>query len=258
VTVRDATDRERAEAALRERDEELARATRFAVAGQLASALAHELNQPIMALVSYLRVCEALTEPANADPEKMNVVVGKAVREAIRASEVLRRLRDFYRGGALKREVVSVGEVCSAVVMSFHDRLRNASTELSLDMDPNAPTVNACAIQLEIILHNLLSNALDAISQGTRSVRQIVLTVAPEAGRVVVRIEDSGDGLKADIAPRLFEPFLTSKSDGMGLGLVLSRSLARLHGGDLQFEPGARLGGACFVLSLPIDVGQKA
>jgi two-component system sensor kinase FixL len=258
VTVRDATERHLAEAALRERDEELARATRFAVAGQLASALAHELNQPIMALVSYLRVCEALTEPGKADPEKMNVAVGKAVREAIRASEVLRRLRDFYRGGSLKREAVQLREVCSAVVMSFHDRLRQAGTELSLDSDPNVPTVEACAIQLEIILHNLLSNALDAIGQSARSDRQILLTVRRAAGQVVVRVEDSGDGLKADIAPRLFEPFLTSKTDGMGLGLVLSRSLARLHGGDLQFEPGARLSGACFVLSLPLDAGQQA
>jgi two-component system sensor kinase FixL len=258
VTVRDASDRHQAEAALRERDEELARATRFAVAGQLASALAHELNQPIMALVSYLRVCEALTEPANADPEKMNVAVSKAVREAIRASEVLRRLRDFYRGGALKREAVNVGEVCSAVVMSFHDRLRNANTELSFEVDSRVPMVNACAIQLEIILHNLLSNALDAIGQSGRSTKQILMAVTQTAQRVVVRIEDSGDGLKADIAPRLFEPFLTSKLDGMGLGLVLSRSLARLHGGDLQFEPGMRLSGACFTLSLPLDTGQQA
>jgi C4-dicarboxylate-specific signal transduction histidine kinase len=142
--------------------------------------------------------------------------------------------------------------------MSFHDRLRQAGTELSLDSDPNVPTVEACAIQLEIILHNLLSNALDAIGQSARSDRQILLTVRRAAGQVVVRVEDSGDGLKADIAPRLFEPFLTSKTDGMGLGLVLSRSLARLHGGDLQFEPGARLNGACFVLSLPLDAGQQA
>jgi signal transduction histidine kinase len=84
------------------------------------------------------------------------------------------------------------------------------------------------------------------------------MAVTQTAQRVVVRIEDSGEGLKADIAPRLFEPFLTSKLDGMGLGLVLSRSLARLHGGDLQFEPGMRLSGACFTLSLPLDTGQQA
>lgn len=253
LTVRDATERRRAETQLRERDRALARAMRFAVAGELASALAHELNQPITALVSYLRAAEILAAPFSREEERLTTTLGKAAQEAIRASEVLRRLRDFYRGGAIKSEDVQIATLCQAVANGFQDRLRRASTPLVMQVDPSLPTLQADATQLEIVLHNLVSNAIDAVGQVDPSRRCIELQAMCVDRRIVIRVEDAGAGIAAEVAQKLFEPFVTSKPDGMGLGLAISRSLVRARGGELTFEPSEKLGGACFIVRLPID-----
>jgi PAS domain S-box-containing protein len=253
LTVRDATERRRAETQLRERDRALARAMRFAVAGELASALAHELNQPITALVSYLRAAEILAAPFEHEEERLTATLGKAAREAIRASEVLRRLRDFYRGGTIKSEDVQIATLCHAVGNGFQDRLKRAGTPLVMQVDSSLPTVRADATQLEIVLHNLVSNAIDAVNQVDRARRCIELEATRVDGHIVVRVEDSGPGIAPEVAQKLFEPFVTSKPDGMGLGLALSRSLVRARGGELTFEPSEKLGGASFVVRLPVE-----
>lgn len=252
VTVRDATERRRTEAQLRERDTALARAMRFAVAGELASALAHELNQPITALVSYLRAAEILAEPFGREEARLTTTLGKAAQEAIRASEVLRRLRDFYRGATRNFDDVQLPELCDAVSQAFNDRLRRAGTLFVTRIEPSLPSLRADSIQLEIVLHNLLSNALDAVKQVDKSWRRIELHAFRANEWIVLRVEDSGPGITPELSQKLFEPFMTSKSDGMGLGLAISRSLVRARGGDLLFEQSEKLRGACFTVRLPI------
>lgn len=241
------------EAEQRESDRALGRAMRFAVAGELASALAHELNQPITALVSYLRAAEILAAPFSRKEERLTATLGKAAQEAIRASEVLRRLRDFYRGGTIKSEDVQIATFCHAVGNGFQDRLKRAGTPLLMRVDASLPTLRADATQLEIVLHNLVSNAIDAVSQVEQSRRCIELQATCAEGRIVVRVSDSGPGIAPDVAQKLFEPFVTSKPDGMGLGLAISRSLVRARGGELTFEPSEKLGGASFVVRLPVE-----
>jgi PAS domain S-box-containing protein len=253
LTVRDATERRRAEAQLRERDRALSRAMRFAVAGELASALAHELNQPITALVSYVRAAEILAAPFSREEERLAATLSKAAREAIRASEVLRRLRDFYRGGHIKSEDVQISTLCHAVAHAFQDRLKRVSTPLVMQVDASLPTLRADATQLEIVLHNLVSNAIDAVTQVERSRRCIELRANCVDKYIFIRVEDSGPGIATDVAQKLFEPFVTSKLDGMGLGLAISRSLVRARGGELAFERSERLNGACFIVRLPIE-----
>jgi len=253
VTVRDATDRRRAEAKLRDRDRALSRAMRFAVAGELASALTHELNQPITALVSYVRAAQILAEPFSVEEERLSATLGKAAQEAIRASQVLRRLRDFYRGGTVKREDVHISALCQAMAHSFQDRLRRAGATLAIHIDSSVPSLTADATQLEIVLHNLVSNAIDALAIGEPSNRRIELHARAEQNLLEFRIDDSGPGIAPDVAQKLFEPFVTSKADGMGLGLAISRSLVRARGGELFFQPSEHLHGACFVIRLPID-----
>ena len=250
-----ATDRARAEARLRERDTALARAMRFAVAGELASALAHELNQPITALVSYLRASEIMATAGGTVDERLADTLKKAVQEAIRASEVLRRLRTFYQGNTGKRRPVNMSSLCEAASVSFRDRLQRGGARLSIQVDPALPRVSADATQIEIVLHNLLSNAIDAVAHVPAGSRLIEVAGSRIGNEVVLRVEDSGPGLEEDIADRLFEPFMTSKSDGMGLGLAISRSLLRAGGGELSFEPG-RHGGAAFIVRLPIESEQ--
>ncbi len=254
VTVRDATDRRLAQEQLRERDAALARAMRFAEAGELASALAHELNQPITALVSYLRASQILAGQSVANEDRLRTTLDKAIRESIRASEVLRRLKDFYQGGSRKHEDIDIPSVCKTVLDAFQDRLRRAGATLDVDVDTSIPAVQGDATQLQIVLHNLLGNALDAVMQVPTGARRLGLYASRVEGSVVLHVEDSGPGVAAEVANRLFEPFITSKPDGMGLGLVISRSLVVARGGELAFAPAERLGGASFVVRLPIEI----
>ncbi len=252
IIVRDATERLRSEAQLRERDTALARAMRFAVAGELASALTHELNQPITALVSYLRASQILAAPFVAGDPRLAATLEKAADEAIRASEVMRRLRDFYRSGSVQQEAVDVHELCAGVVGAFSERLREAGVALEMDIGGAIPGVRANGTQLEIVLHNLLSNALDALADPGVTLRAVVLRARHEERSLTLEVEDSGRGIGAEVAGRLFEPFVTTKADGMGLGLAISRSLLRARGGDLTCRAGPRLGGACFVMTIPM------
>jgi C4-dicarboxylate-specific signal transduction histidine kinase len=131
--------------------------------------------------------------------------------------------------------------------------LRRVGASLATHIDSSLPTLKADATQLEIVLHNLLSNAIDAVTQVQRPWRRIELNAQRQGECVVVRVEDSGPGIASQVLAKLFEPFVTSKPDGMGLGLAISRSLVRARGGDLTFERSRRLRGACFVVRIPID-----
>ena len=192
VIVRDVSQRQRAENRLREREIALSRAMRFAVAGELASALAHELNQPITALVSYLQAAGILAAPLTSQEQRLQETLSKATHEGIRASEVLRRLRDFYRGGAVKRESLELSAFCATFTATFHERLRRVGAELLLDIPDYLPRIEADATQLEIVLHNLLTNAIDAVAQQPAGLRHIILSGSGLDGNVVLRVEDSG------------------------------------------------------------------
>jgi PAS domain S-box-containing protein len=258
VTVRDATERLEAEQQLRERDAALARAMRFAVAGELASALAHELNQPITALVSYLRASEILAARPAVDEGRLRDTLGKSMNEAIRASEVLRRLRDFYSSGTFKRERIDLTKLCAEAVSAFQERLRRAEATLSTRVDDGLPVVVADGTQLEVVLHNLLANAIDAVKLMPAERRRIELQASAVDGVMLVRVEDSGPGISSEVSQSLFEPFVTSKPDGMGLGLAISRSLIRARGGELSCAASDTLGGASFTLRLPLEIPANA
>jgi signal transduction histidine kinase len=238
---------------LRERDAELARATRFAVAGELTSALAHELNPPITALVSYLRVSEILaSRHENVDPQ-LRATLEKSVNEAMRASDVLKKLRDFYRSGAMKRERIDFAALSTRVAAGFQESLRLASATLVSTIDQTVPAVDGDATQLEIVLHNLIANAIDAVGRVPASQRRIELHATRSAEELILTVEDSGPGISAELSREIFEPFVTTRPGGMGLGLAISRTLAQARGGDLTFGRSSTLGGACFKLRLPIE-----
>jgi len=223
---------------------------RFAVAGELASALAHELNQPITALVSYLNAAQILATPRAAD-ERLQSTLQKATSEAIRASDVMHRLRNLYIGGRSRREPVDIPSLCEAVAEGLADRLRVTDVKLDVILAAPLPKIEADATQLEIVLHNLIANAIEATEQSRRVERRIEIRLSASPQEMTITIEDTGPGLSADVEPRLFEPFFTSKPSGMGLGLAISRSLVRARGGEIVADAGARLGGARFQVTLP-------
>ncbi len=255
-----ASQRDSALRQMRQQDAALQRSMRFAVAGQLASALTHELNQPMTALLSYVRAAELMTEPLQRADQRLSATLQKAGAEAGRAAAVLRRLREFYRGEGARLELTDALEVCARVVEALQDRMRRSGVEFKLHDPGGVPTVMVDRTQLEIVIHNLLTNSLDAFDalpdRGARA-RRIELTAEARGADVLIGMDDSGPGISAGLIERLFEPFVTSKISGMGLGLSLSRTFLRHQGGDLWNEP-SRLGGARFVLRLTTEAAPQA
>ena len=246
-------ERRRSEQQLRERDAELARAMRFATAGELASAATHELNQPMTALVSYLNAAEILAAAPASDDDRLRATVRKAAHEAMRAADVLHRLRDFYIGGRSRRERVRVLELCNSAAAAFADPLARSRISLEVFADTQLPEIEADETQLRIVLHNLIANAVDATAQMPEEIKRIEVRASAEDGRLTIAVEDSGAGISLSVSDRLFEPFVTSKSDGMGLGLAISRSLVRARGGEIASMPAHRLRGARFCVTLPLE-----
>jgi len=236
---------------MRQQDAALQRSMRFAVAGELASALAHELNQPLTALRSYVRSAELMIEPPAGTDERLAGTLRKAGEQAGRAAAVLQRLREFYQGEAARLEPTDPLMVCARVANALQDRMRRSAVEFQM-RGAGLPRVMVDRTQLEIVIHNLLTNSLDAfdaLPAGGPRRRCIEVAAQVRGTDVLIRVDDSGPGIGAGLTQRLFEPFVTSKISGMGLGLPLSRSLLRHLGGDLWSEPG-RLGGASFVIRL--------
>jgi two-component system sensor kinase FixL len=261
LIARDMTDHDYAQTQLRERDTALARAMRFALAGELATALTHELNQPITALVSYLRAVEILAAPLEIPDLRIHETLRKATREALRASDILKRLRDFYRGGALNRAMIEIRPLIADVVSAFSDRAARLGVEFAQDIRV-AHEVCVDRIQLQMVLHNLMTNALDALADTTTGNRRVHITVSMEGERLRVTVEDTGCGVPPEIRRQLFEPFVTNKFDGMGLGLAISRSLLRSQGGELRLDASQSAdAGACgtrFVVELPLALARSA
>jgi len=247
-----ATQRDTALRKMRDQDAVLQRSLRFAVAGQLASALTHELNQPMTALISYVRAAELMAETPTPTDNRLAGTLRKAGEEALRAAEVLRRLREFYRGEGARLEPTHAMAICARAADALHDRMRRSAVEFEMRSREGLPTVMVDRTQLEIVLHNLLTNSLDAFDAlPTRrpQPRRIEITAEARGADVLIAVDDSGAGIAGSVTERLFEPFVTSKISGMGLGLSLSRTFLRHQGGDLWSEPSA-LVGARFVIRL--------
>ena len=247
-----ASQRDMALRQVRDQDAVLQRSLRFAVAGQLASALTHELNQPMTALLSYVRAAEVLTEPPASSDPRLTDTLQKAGKEALRAAAVLRRLREFYRGEGARLEPTDALAVCTRVAGVLRERMRRSAVDFELSGRESLPRVMVDRTQLEIVVHNLLSNSLDAfdaLPPQRVQPRRIEISAETRDADVLIAVDDSGPGVAASLTERLFEPFVTSKTTGMGLGLSLSRTLLRHQGGELYCEP-SRLGGARFVIRL--------
>ena len=229
--------------------DELRQTLRLAAAGEMAGALAHELNQPLTALSAYGSACELLLDQGDTGA-RLRDAVRNMVRESVRAAEVLRRLRDFFRTGTTKLEAVSLADLISSSVASFSRKAQQESIALTVG------TIPACQLlcdrlQLEVVLRNLLSNAFEAVASSPAGNRSVRLSAEVEGiSRVCVSVEDSGSGLDETSVARIFAGFQSSKSSGLGLGLVISRAIAEAHGGNLWAEVGDH---GVFRLLLPVE-----
>ena len=215
--------------------EELRQTLRLAAAGEMAGALAHELNQPLTALSAYGTACEELLAQGETGA-RLRETINRMVAESFRAADVVRRLRDFFRTGSTVLERVAIGDVIELAAMPFRTRAETRGIRLTVDPAPHA-VVLADRLQLEVVLRNLLSNAFDALAELPERQRHVRVSARAEgAGRVSVTVEDGGPGLSDQGAARMFEAFHSSKASGLGLGLAISRAIVEAHGGSLSAE----------------------
>lgn len=215
--------------------DDLRRTLKLAAAGEMAAAITHELNQPLTALNNYARACRLILESDSAAArDSLPATLDRISAEARRAGDVIRRLRDLFKGGVEGREPVDVGAVAAAMVESF--RRHAGKVHFRLERPADEVLAQADRVQLELVLRNLLQNAVDALA--ARPDGTIVVRVGADEDRLHVEVEDTGPGIPPDRVLTVFEPFGSDKVNGMGVGLPISRAIVESHGGQLVAEPG--------------------
>jgi len=248
--IRDLTDRQNTEARLRDLQTELVHVSRLTAMGEMATTLAHELNQPLSAIANLLTGSRRLLDRGRPeDQAKVRDAVDKASAQALRAGDVIHRMREFVRRGASEKAPESLSKVvedaAALALIGAHEHL--VSTRLQLD--PAADAVHADRVQIQQVLVNLIRNGVDAMSDSPRR----ELTIASrrlEDGTAQVSVTDTGSGINDDFRERLFQPFMTTKAEGMGVGLSISRSIIEAHGGRIWADANPK-GGTVFHFTLP-------
>ena len=227
------------ERALRERGQALAEAQRLASTAELAAALAHDLSQPLSAIGTYASASHVLAGRGPSEHSQLLETLEQITKESARAGQYLRRMRDFFRTGTMHEESVSVADLLDTAHDHLQDRLKRSGIEWRATLDAALPPVTVDAVQMGAVLGNLLGNACDALGHyaGPRVIQVRASMVADsDPAMVRVQIEDSGPGIPPELRPRLFLPLATTKPNGMGLGLALSRSITERQGGHLWFD----------------------
>jgi two-component system sensor kinase FixL len=247
--VRDLTERRENEARLQELQAEVVHISRLSAMGEMASALAHELNQPLSAIANYLNGARKLIGRGAASEAKVIEAVEKAADQAIRAGDIIRRLRDFLARGEGERRVESLAKVVHEACHLALVGAKQSNVEVSYRMDPHRDRVIVDKVQIQQVIVNLVRNALDAMhEQGSG---QIDVATSVQQGMATVSITDTGPGVDPQAATRLFQPFVTTKSAGMGVGLSICRTIVESHGGRIWTEPNPG-GGAVFRFTVPL------
>ncbi len=252
--IRDLTEVQRAERRLNDLQGELSHISRVSAMGSLASALAHELNQPLTAIASYAEGARALLgEDGTPTPDNIDMVreaLIEASAEALRAGQIVRRLREFISRGESERRVERLRRLVTEAAALALTGSGQTGMDFDIRLDPSVDQVLCDRIQIQQVLLNLIRNAVEAMQ---RSARQQLEVRSRPAGRglVEVVVSDSGSGLAPEVAAVLFQPFNTSKEKGMGLGLSICRTIVEAHGGRIWAEP-SDFGGTAFHFTLEL------
>ena len=246
--VRDLTERQQTEARLQELQNELIHISRLTAMGEMASALAHEINQPLTAIANYLKGSKRLlSQDGPPEIERVIDAIDKAGNQALRAGDIIRRLRDFVARGETERAVESLPRLVEEAGALALVGVQEHGVRVRFAYEPGIDLVLADRVQVQQVLLNLMRNAIEAMETSPR--RELLVKVAELEGDAVVTVADTGPGIAPHMAEQLFSPFVTSKRDGMGVGLSISRTIVEAHGGRLWVEdtPG---GGATFHFTL--------
>ena len=253
--VMDTTERKRSEEALREAQAELARVARATTMGELTASIAHEVNQPLAAVVTNANACLRWLNARTPDLDEARTAAQRIVRDGNRASDVIARIRGFLTKGEPVTVQLDANDVVREIIMLTQGEVLRRDASLLTELADGLPAVSADRVQLQQVLLNLMMNALDAMSAVTDRPRVLrIRTSTYESAAILVAFQDSGVGLNPEQMERLFEAFYTTKPEGMGMGLSISRSIVEMHGGRLWATPNDGPG-ATFQFTLPIEQG---
>ena len=271
--IRDLTEVRRAQAQVRNLEEQLLHADRLVILGELTAGIAHEINQPLTAIAAYADAGRKIIDrmegtpaaarttpgaalgaapPANSPAEDMHSICERIGGQARRAAEVVQRLRGLVRSGRMSKGRHDINDIVRNILLLFEFEVKKTGTDLLFfPLDP-PQSLYVDEIQVQQILTNLVKNSLDAIAESGRAGGRVEIRVRREESEILVAVSDNGPGVPASHRPRLFDAFFTTKPKGVGLGLSICRTIATAHGGALRYEQPEE-GGSCFTLSLPLS-----
>jgi NO-binding membrane sensor protein with MHYT domain len=248
-------ERKRAEEALRQAQANLAHVSRVMTLGELTASISHEVNQPLSAVVTNGQICLRLLALETPRPNEMRAAVERIVRDANRASEVVQRIRALAKRSEPQMQSLDINDVIREAIPLVQREVFNHGASLRTELASALPPVLGDRVQLQQVVINLLINGVEAMVPITDRPREILIRSQREAGQVHVAVRDSGIGIDSKTAEQLFSAFFTTKPSGMGMGLSISRSIIRAHGGRLWASPNTDHG-AAFQFTVPID-GQS-
>lgn len=263
ATLLDITDRRRAEIELRraeknvsEAREHLAHMARLSTMGEMAAGIAHEINQPLAAISTYAQACKRMLQQKTVTTQDFSEPLDKISTQAMRAGEVIRRLRGFVNKSDSGFEVLQCNQLIREIVKLAEVDARKFDIPVELNLQERLPGLRVDPVQIQQVILNLIRNALEAMEDTPRNIAKVVLsTELTTSGQVCIRVSDRGPGLTDEMIDRVFHPFFTTKPAGMGMGLSISQSIVQAHGGSLSaYNNPSR--GATFVVVLPPAVSQ--
>lgn len=251
--LHDLTNRQQA-AEERERiQQRMRRVSHLATLGEMAGAIAHEINQPLTAISNFAVASERLLAAPDPDLGEIRDALRQIAGQAMRAGEIIRRLRELVRARETRREPADINGLIREVWALTQSDARLHGVRLSLELTDDLPTAIVDGIQIQQVLLNLIHNGIEALMDDTGSEREVIVrSRRSDGGEIEISVVDSGPGVDPSIAQRIFDPFCTTKEQGTGLGLAISRTIVEAHRGRLELRPNAPHG-ACFLMTLPSD-----
>lgn len=249
--LRDNTDHRRTEQESHRLQERLMHVSRLATVGEMASGIAHELNQPLAAIATYAHACDRLLGLPDPEIEEIQTALKQIAEQAVRAGDIIRKLRNLTR---MEESALAPSDI-NSVIGELTDLIRSDAkahgVQYRQELAPDLPTINIDRSQIQQVVLNLVRNALEALALAQLDARELLLrTRATSGGDVEISVCDNGPGVDSTLNQQIFEPFCSTKPTGTGLGLPISRTIVHAHRGTLEHQPNVPAG-ACFVVKLP-------
>ncbi|HEX9875215.1 MAG TPA: ATP-binding protein [Gammaproteobacteria bacterium] len=255
--IRDLSAQHAAEHEQRALEARLTYVGRFSLMGEMAAGIAHEINQPLSAIANYSQAAKRLLALEPLDKAILSRACAGIAEQVQRAGQVIQNLRSFIRQQEIKMEELLPNEVIEGAMTLVEVDAKDAGMKLVTELADDLPSIHGNAVQLQQVLLNLTRNAVDAMKASPQKNKELKITTRRStSGAVEFRVSDRGPGVSPRLAENIFHPFVTTKRDGLGVGLAISRTIVEAHGGQLNYRPNPE-GGAIFVVTLPPPDGKS-